>query len=277
MTYGLQRWCAAGGPWSQGRFAAPRPAPLDWAPAPRVVVPPRTPPGQECSKGRRALPGTRGVPVLRHRVARVPIAPIFGKTGLGRSPCVPPSRCLCLETFQGTGSGMSAAGARRWTWLARGGRRSAVLVALAMVGLVAGPLTTPALAADGTLALSVSITDTDGNPLSTVDASVTAAYRLNIAYGCNGADCTSTQGRRGAHPARPVRRDPAQGERGHLHPAVQPRTSPDGQHQRRLHRRPRHRDRRHQRRDPVRLHGQHPGSDQPGQLLPRTGRRSPRR
>src|SRR6476661_2280351 len=39
---------------------APR---LHWRQTPRVVVPLRTPPGQECSKGRRALPGTRGVPL----------------------------------------------------------------------------------------------------------------------------------------------------------------------------------------------------------------------
>jgi len=34
---------------------------LQWAQTPRVVVPHRTPPGPEGSKGRRALPGTRGV------------------------------------------------------------------------------------------------------------------------------------------------------------------------------------------------------------------------
>ncbi len=88
---------------------------------------------------------------------------------------------------------MTAAGARRSGWVARGARRGAVLVALALIGLVAGPLSAPAFAADGTLVLDVTITDTNGAPLSTVDASVTAAYRVNIAYGCNGADCTGTK------------------------------------------------------------------------------------
>ena len=41
---------------------------LDWAQTSRVVVPHRTPPGPEGSKGRRALPGTRGVRSVRWNI-----------------------------------------------------------------------------------------------------------------------------------------------------------------------------------------------------------------
>jgi uncharacterized repeat protein (TIGR01451 family) len=71
------------------------------------------------------------------------------------------------------------------------GRLAAVLAAVALlIGMTSG---TPAVAADGALAVTVSITDTDGNPISVVDASQIAAYRVRISYGCNGADCTDAK------------------------------------------------------------------------------------
>ncbi len=49
-----------------------------------------------------------------------------------------------------------------------------------------------AAAATGTLSVNVTITDTNGNPISVVDATVIADYRVNIAYSCSTADCTNT-------------------------------------------------------------------------------------
>ena len=71
------------------------------------------------------------------------------------------------------------------------GRLVALLGAAAiLVGLLPAA---PAAAADGALALSVSITDVNGNPITSVDASNVAAYRVNIGYGCNVADCTGVK------------------------------------------------------------------------------------
>ena len=49
-----------------------------------------------------------------------------------------------------------------------------------------------AAAATGVLSVNVTITDTSGNPITVVDASLIAAYRVNIAYSCSTADCPNT-------------------------------------------------------------------------------------
>ncbi|GAA5108483.1 hypothetical protein GCM10023339_07560 [Alloalcanivorax gelatiniphagus] len=63
------------------------------------------------------------------------------------------------------------------------------LIAL-LVGLVPA---LPASAAVGSLDVTVSITDVNGNPITQVDASMITAYRVNVGYGCNVADCTGVK------------------------------------------------------------------------------------
>lgn len=75
-------------------------SPVDSCQAPRVVVPLRTPPGQECSKGRRALPGTRGA-LTSHRAPAASRAssdvggPGPSRRGTDAAPCsrCPPDAC----------------------------------------------------------------------------------------------------------------------------------------------------------------------------------------
>ena len=80
-----------------------------------------------------------------------------------------------------------------------------ILVApIALLGLAMGVLpATPAFAATGVLTANVTITDTSGNPISIVDASAIAAYRVNIAYSCSVADCTGAQVKVAAPPTDP--------------------------------------------------------------------------
>lgn len=78
------------------------------------------------------------------------------------------------------------------------------LAPAAVLGLLLGLLlpAAPAFAA-GAMTVNVTITDTSGNPITVVDASAMAAYRVNIAYSCSVEDCTDAQVQVAAPPTDP--------------------------------------------------------------------------
>lgn len=91
----------------------------------------------------------------------------------------------------------------------RGGWLRRVLAPVAALGIVLGVLVpaTPAFAA-GVMTIDVTITDTSSTPITVVDASTMASYRVNIAYSCSVEDCTDAQVQIDAPPV-----DPYTGER----------------------------------------------------------------